>query len=316
MGDLSLIAALARPDSAEATAPLSIHPALARGRAPVDPDSELEEFSHAAMSSGPAPPDESSKGKGTQTGNANEKLARLAEPARSHSRATLAVAVVAAAAIAAGIGVVAGSLRHSGRSPTKPVASGPGRTFSVPAPAGGPAKLASVAATGGSTALPTDAPATPPPPLDVNLCARAALPPGTLGASTDLGFLCSQTELWAMTRKLDLEIIKRGKGPGVVLWAHLGRFDLAAVAILRERCCPGAAPLTAATPKGLCESLTASIREASHDPSAPRVDQYAADVECLVSHGVRYPAEWWDRITEKDARSYFAEYLASVSAPR
>jgi hypothetical protein len=153
-------------------------------------------------------------------------------------------------------------------------------------------------------------------PLDANACAAATLPENTLGVSPDVGSLCTATDLWGMTRKVDQEVLKHGEGDALVLWAHLGRFDLAAVALLRERCCPGAPPFTAATPKGMCETLTSSIKALASDPSASNVDRYAADVECYVSHGIRYPAEWWDRITAKDARGYFEKFVNALRPSR
>jgi hypothetical protein len=66
----------------------------------------------------------------------------------------------------------------------------------------------------------------------------------------------------------------------------------------------------------MCETLTSSIKALASDPSASNVDRYAADVECYVSHGIRYPAEWWDRITAKDARGYFEKFVNALRPSR
>src|SRR5262249_47534030 len=146
-------------------------------------------------------------------------------------------------------------------------------------------------------------------PLDPSACAAATLPDKTLGSAPSIGFLCSQTDLWGITRKLDSWVLGHGEGPALALWTHLGRFDLAAVAVVRERCCPGAAPFTAAVPKGVCESLGDSIHAVAAAPSPDHLDKYAEDVSCYVGHGIRYPAEWWDRLPPKTARGYFEQFL-------
>jgi hypothetical protein len=100
-----------------------------------------------------------------------------------------------------------------------------------------------------------------------------------------------------------------------VLWAHLGRYDLAAIAVLLTRCCPADTVFTAANPRGVCESLPGSVQDVSRDQSAQNIDHYAESVDCFISRGVRYPAEWWDRVGPKDARGYFEEYLRGLRKP-
>lgn len=169
-----------------------------------------------------------------------------------------------------------------------------------------PALAASVAAPSASAAAPGD----------VNGCAIATLPEGTVGDAPEIGFLCTGTDLWGLTRKVNQQVLHHGAPPGMIRWAHLGRFDLAAVALLRRRCCPGANAVTAATPKGLCESLSSSIEAVAGDASGANVDRYAADVDCIVSHGIRYPSEWWDRVGAKDARGQFEQFLSELRAPQ
>ena len=98
----------------------------------------------------------------------------------------------------------------------------------------------------------------------------------------------------------------------MVLWAHLGRYDLAAIAVLVTRCCPAETVFTAANPRGVCESLPSSVEDVARDQSAEKIDRYSASVDCFISRGVRYPAEWWDRVGPKDARGYFEEYLRAM----
>jgi hypothetical protein len=98
-----------------------------------------------------------------------------------------------------------------------------------------------------------------------------------------------------------------------VQWAHLARFDLAAISTLRTRCCPGAAPFAVATPKGLCDTLEGATAAVGKDPAgAAAVEAYAQGVDCLVSKGVRYPAEWWDRVAAKDARGHYEKFVGAL----
>lgn len=319
VGDLSLVAALASPDSAEAMAPLmpSIDPGGVR-----DAHSDPRELAPPLGTAGSTPP--STERSSAPTAGPATPVVAAPDTQKSRWTGTMTAGVVAAIVVAAGIGVLAGTLsrpepaRGSGQAvPAEPAAAAPvpatppsalpivpseptGNTGSEPAPAGS----ASAAAV-----------SRPNTPLDVNACARATLPDLTLGASPEIGFLCAETDLWGMTRRLDLLVLKHGQGEGKNLWLHLGRFDLAAVAMLRERCCPGAAPYTAAVPKGICETLGDSIHAAAADPSAPHLDRYAEDVECYVGHGVRYPAEWWDRLKSKDARGYFEQFVKALRTP-
>ena len=144
-------------------------------------------------------------------------------------------------------------------------------------------------------------------------CLLNTLPEGTLSSGAHVGFLCDQDEIWTVARRFNQEVARTGSGAGLVQWAHLARYDLAAISTLRTRCCPAAPPFSVATPKGLCDTLQAATADVGKDPStAAAVDAYAQGVDCLVSKGVRYPAEWWDRVAAKDARGYFEKFVGSL----
>jgi serine/threonine-protein kinase len=309
VGDLSLVAALARPDSAEAMAPLmhSLDPGGFR-----DAHSDPRELAPdpAAESAKTAPAQAASERSLPPTTGAATPVVAAPEPAKPRKTGSLVAGVAAAIVAAAGIGVFAGSLKQpepAVEAKKAPQAEPPAAPSVEPAHAAPPASAAASAA--------AEAPATNTP-LDANACAKATLPEGTLGSAPEIGFLCTEKDLWGMTRKVGLEVLKEGRGEGQTLWVHLGRYDLAAVATLRERCCPGAVPFTAATPKGICETLAESIHAVASDPAPVRLDRYAEDVECYVHHGVRYPAEWWDRLKPKEARGYFEQFLKELQAPR
>jgi hypothetical protein len=309
VGDLSLVAALQSPDSAEALAPLAARSFLDSGRpdplAFSDPR-ELVPAAPNAVSEGPAG--------AAPTGAATSMVASRRGLAPNRTGRTIAIA--AGVLASATIGVLFGTARHrtpqsdaasatANAVPAAPVANASGTN-----PPAAPSEPASAESPPGTSAAPSaDAL------LDPSACAAATLPEKTLGDAPSVPFLCTQTDLWGITRKIDGYVLGHGEGLALVLWAHLGRFDLAAVAVLRQRCCPGAAPFTAAVPKGVCETLGDSIHAAASEPTAANLDRYAADIECYVSHGVRYPAEWWDRLTSKEARGYFEQFLGALRMP-
>ncbi|HVW27323.1 MAG TPA: hypothetical protein VHC69_18290 [Polyangiaceae bacterium] len=355
VGDLSLVAALARPDSAEALAPLDVPlPSL---RPSLDP------YAHEDPSEPPrAEPPTAAPGSAPAQSPVSTTVvvATPLAPKPARRSAPLVAGIAAGAATAAAIFVYAtkepaGGTRGGAATTSAPpgsatanatppgsatatatargvletpsassVASTPGATSATAVGESAALAASSATAAGESAALaassatapnPGTSAATPVAAGDASACAVAILPEGTLGESPDVGFLCTNTDLWGMTRRVNQQVLRHGTGAGLVSWAHLGRFDLAAVALVRRRCCAGAPAFTAATPKGLCESLTSSIDAVAGETSAPNIDHYAADVDCLVSHAVRYPAEWWDRLSAKQARGYFEQFIGELRAP-
>lgn len=67
-----------------------------------------------------------------------------------------------------------------------------------------------------------------------------------------------------------------------------------------------------ATPKGVCEGIAQTVIDLATKPTAEQVDTYATAVNCLVQRRTTYPAEWWDRISLKEGRKYFDEWLATL----
>ena len=114
---------------------------------------------------------------------------------------------------------------------------------------------------------------------------------------------------------MNLEVAKHGQGIGFSTWIHLARFDLAATAVLRDRCCPTAQEFTAATPPGVCEALPVSIHELAKEPTPAHADAYKASIDCLISRRIRYPAEWWDRVGPRESRTYFDAFLGRLERP-
>lgn len=346
VGDLSLVAALARPDTAEANAPLEATTEFAtfveaedlRAAASIPPvigdvkrkPPPLPPSLSAKLPSIPSrPPAVSEKPLSIASRPALAEIRNFGGTVGSSpapSTQMNAVASVAAngrwstAAKAAGGFALGAALallvfyvrtRDSGiagppsaaPSPTAPSATMQG-TNAFPSP--------SAAVQVANLPVSSTASAPPPPAEDVNACSKALLPAGTLGEHPDLSYLCAGKEMWSLTLKTNLEVARHGHGDGMVSWVHLGRFDLAAVALIRSRCCPDAAPPRVATPKGMCEAIAQSVRDVSADPSPEHIDRYAADVDCIVHKGMTYPREWWDRIKPDEARQYFDQLVRGM----
>ncbi len=316
VGDLSLVAALARPDSAEAMAPLQVPtPSF---RPSFDPEAHSDPSELRPPDGAPTLLSANAAGQSPIS-----TTAVVSSPGAAGARRKSAAVAGALAAVAAASAALFVYTRE--RPPATTVASPPaaarrsgtaepGATATAATEAHATAPAAASAAVASAAAPSASAPAAAP--GDVNACAIGTLPEGTIGDAPELGFLCTDIDLWGLTRKVNQQVLHHGVAPGLVRWAHLGRFDLAAVALLRRRCCPDANALTAATPKGLCESLGSSIEALSGDASAANVDRYAADVDCIVSHGIRYPSEWWDRVSAKDARGHFDLFVGELRTPQ
>lgn len=347
VGDLSLVAALAAPDTDQARAPMESIPPRADDdlNIPSDVPSDVGDLKESSAPLGdvpdasPAPPSAATPGVPT-TPPAKDK--------RSPSKLLLLLVVLGL--LSAGIGGVAGRLRAlasrgtrepeaAQRAPEGPTAqiaatepTGVPPNVASPAPAlsaedlvvepatsvaAEPAAAASVApaapvateaAPMASVAQPLGAPAG-----DLNACVARLTPEGAIEVGRDFGFLCKEKEFWSTARRFDLEVAKHGKGPGMVLWAQLGRFDLAAISFIWHRCCPSdSKPFVVATVKGVCDGLDEAVHAIGKDLAPEKVDAYAAAVECLFARQVHHPTEWWDRVGPKDARAAFDQFREMV----
>lgn len=337
VGDLSLVAALAAPDTAEARALMpSLSPRADDEADALDLAGDVAEIRH---SGGPMP---------TPLGGPVETQAQAAPkaaipastkttpPAQKRSSSKLVLALVGLGLVSAGIGAAMGRLRSlahrdapaTGATVELPTASpkalepsAPNAENAAPESAASAASIAAgaSAAPGAPLAAKLDSsPArTAAPPTDFAGCVAGTTPEGAVGAGRDLGFLCTEKDFWATSRRFNLEVAKHGHGPGMVLWAHLGRFDLAAISYVWHRCCPAdATPFVVATPKGVCDTLSDAVHAVGKDPSPANIDAYASVVECLFTREVHHPTEWWDRVGPKDARGYFDQLHELVMKAR
>jgi serine/threonine-protein kinase len=292
VGDLSLVAAYVRPDTPEASAPLGATPEGLTKALPTtrswDPVAASPARNHSS-----APPKPVVK-------EARPSRAVVALP-RGHWRPLSFLATLAGAAfLSATVGLFMGRWLRPG------VVQGGVPAEAPVAGLGSPKEEASPAA------VEAEPPATMSKlPADPTACVRAVLPEGTFRDAPTFDFLCHGTDLWGATRKMNSRMGLYGHGTGLLTWAHLGRYDLAAVAALRDRCCPAAAPAKVAT-AGICESLTEDVRTLARDPSPSHVDRYGTDIDCLMRLQFRYPSEYWDRVTSRDARAAFERFLGTL----
>jgi hypothetical protein len=347
VGDLSLVAALVAPDTAEARAPMPSIPPRADDDLDIPSDvgssAPPSEVPEVAPEPAPAPARDAMPGVPTTP------------PAKKQSPSKLLLLLVVLGLLSAGVGGLAGRLRTLANRATKQPESAerpPGgpATQVVAAKPAVPPSLPSVAAPSPSgatddlvvepatpaasialepppaaSAEPTATAATPAsasalagvPPGDLNSCVLRMTPEGAVQPGRDFGFLCKEKEFWSTARRFDLEVAKRGRGPGMVLWAQLGRFDLAAISYVWHRCCPSdAKPFVVATPKGVCDGLNEAVHDVGKDPSPEKVDAYSAAVECLFTRQVHHPSEWWDRVGPKDARAAYDQFRELVVKAR
>lgn len=326
VGDLSLVAALTRPDSPESRAPLVVHRLNTDDSksAPDEHDDTAPKFEPVVARS---------------TIPKNIGLMMTTPPKRRSRSPVTVVALAGIVVVSATVGMFGAKLRRASRHADPTTANTESAVTAAPASAApvelapqeiepttasasasaSTAVLATATASAGPPGLPdpsatTSAAPVAPASANPNECVAATLAEGTFGKVPDVAFLCGETDLWKLARRLNMAVAQHGVGDGMVLWAHLGRFDLAATSLMRQRCCPNAAPLVVATPKGICETLTTSTIDVGRDPSKVDLDHYDADVACLITHQVRYPSDWWDRVGPKDARAAFERLVASLIA--
>jgi serine/threonine protein kinase len=346
VGDLSLVAALAAPDTVEARAPMPSIPPRADDDLDLPSDVGDLKDSAAPLGSEPVaslePPSRAAPGVPT-TPPAKKKP----------SSSKLLLLLVVLGLLSAGIGGMAGRLRALASGAAKQPESaerapeGPGTQIANEPSTGAPANVASVAmpaqsaaaddivvepaapAKSAATEAPPVASAAPPPaaataaaptgapPGDLNACVARLMPEGAIGAGRDFGFLCKEKEFWSTARRFDLEVAKHGRGPGMVMWTQIGRFDLAAISYIWHHCCPSdSKPFVAATPKGVCEGLTEAVHDVGKDLSPDKTEAYSAAVECLFTRQVHHPSEWWDRVGPKDARAAFEQFREMIAKLR
>jgi hypothetical protein len=145
-----------------------------------------------------------------------------------------AVAVVSSAAVGVGIGVALGTLTPttSDDTPASPAAPSSDSSGVAPIAAETPSAIAS-----NSTSVSASAVAVAAPPEE---CALRAFPSDTFRApAPPLGFVCD-TPTFPASRRLKKLVVQSGAGSvndAMREWSQLGYYQLAATAVLQQRCC-------------------------------------------------------------------------------
>jgi hypothetical protein len=137
----------------------------------------------------------------------------------------------------------------------------------------------------------------PAPRGDLAACVAPAFASESFDAATDFSFVCGETDPLKIGNQIRTELVRARHGVegGMKDWALLGWHELAAVALIRGRCCPGAKPLALAEAPScapvatVLDSLTSAARAAT-DPKdatlAAAGSAYTTEVYCLVRSNV------------------------------
>lgn len=132
--------------------------------------------------------------------------------------------------------------------------------------------------------------------------------PGVFGTSNPLDWVCEQPDAWSLELDLHSRVRREGTGDGADVWLGLAHYEFAAIAVLRAKCCPGAAPLVAAVPTSRCPSLEDALATVGRDVSEESVNTYSEVLQCLIHRQIRMPASWHG-VEEADARAAFETFL-------
>src|SRR5262249_1217590 len=132
---------------------------------------------------------------------------------------------------------VPANVAPTGSAAGAPASAAPPASVVPPASAASPASTA-LPATVVSTALPVAGPGAG----DVAACVVPIVPANSFDASTDFSFVCSETDPRKGGAEVRTQLVRAGKNLSTAMqeWALLGWYEMAAFAVLRSRCCPGA----------------------------------------------------------------------------
>ncbi len=246
-------------------------------------------------------------------------IAPRATPARGRSRLAMlagggaAIGAVAVAAFVWGplrsgppVGAGEPSEARSAAIAMPPSAAGPDHGRDPPAANGSSlaaaARSASEAAAPGSAGSAAAPRAPAPAPVaveDVGECARSTFAAGSFDPASPPAFasMCAETDPRRGAESARTALVIAGThrpvSDGMREWAMLGWYEMAAFAVMRARCCPGAAPLVLPKPLGACAPLDDALN-ALGAAAARRADQATLDealgaftksVSCVVRSG-------------------------------
>jgi hypothetical protein len=121
-------------------------------------------------------------------------------------------------------------------------------------------------------------------PEDPAKCLPTLFAAGTFPTPPDLAEVCTGKKVMDIAKHVKAAVVKASGGhvnDGMQEWAVLGIHEIAAVAAMRGRCCPNAAPLDVPKSPGTCPPVAdviTEIEQASHKGVAD------ADIDTVVAH--------------------------------
>ncbi|MCC6523392.1 MAG: hypothetical protein IT373_12105 [Polyangiaceae bacterium] len=224
-------------------------------------------------------------------------------PARTTRRGRWRPLAAALGLLAAGAGAAVAwlQLQPGGAATTPPAGADTaptpsGRAGASPSGAGVEPVTSGAGSAGTSPSAPSASPAAP---TDLAACVQELLPLGAFGGdarpSRDaFDFVCSERDPRRSVSALKALLVRFG--PSAVTdamreWSALGWYSLGGVAVVRARCCPGAAPLVAPDLLSVCElgPALARIGEAAvggdDAVAGEAIQSYGRAVRCAATAG-------------------------------
>ncbi|HVU03076.1 MAG TPA: hypothetical protein VHE30_15050 [Polyangiaceae bacterium] len=175
------------------------------------------------------------------------------------------------------------------------------------------AALASLASALGSLGAAKQKVEGPPPPIPPSpedfpsptACMRTYLPNVDV-KDASLGFVCDEVDAWKIERELYLRLAHR-RGGGA--WTDLGSHALAALAILRNGCCPAPAPMSAVVAGLWCGTLKEDLRALGPAPTDDELRPHEKRMRCLTRRGMHFP-DRFSSVPEEKSMAAFSAFLA------
>jgi serine/threonine protein kinase len=124
-------------------------------------------------------------------------------------------------------------------------------------------------------------------------CVMGYLPKDTFGSAPDFSGVCDQTDPRIGADKLRVAVVSSAPKSGAPteaqkIFARIGWYDMAAFAVVRAGCCPGAKPLELPAPSKGCDDMAEALRSvgqevvANHSSDEP-LKKYTAAIHCELN---------------------------------
>jgi len=157
----------------------------------------------------------------------------------------------------------------------------------------------------------------------LNACAQDFFPPNTFIRTVSFDFLCANDNPRKSAVMLHQQIIHAGAGSvtdGMRLWSSLSWYELVVVTMIRNACCPGAAPLVLPEPGEPCASMVDVLQDASRGPCTQphlgqRISRFEESVRCLYAHDRPRPYRY-QGLLNSHQRATFEEFAGRIPPAR